>query len=158
MDICIIAAKRSQFRLASTLHKGLIPPEVQIHNQTETGSRYNLLQQQILSTDIVTDAVTVKNTTYKTGMLIVLTVSSQDKITVGWVKKIVVRQSTPYFIVIPRVCIRARFRYFRTVDEPKDLVMRTYSEMSSYKPLLPRGTELTFVFFLHGKLLDDESD
>lgn len=88
-------------------------------------------------------------------MLIILTVVSQDMIMVGWIKKIIVRDNKAYFICIPRTCVRQRLQYFRCVDGPSELRMVEHSELKSYKPLLPRGTECSFVFFLYGKVVDD---
>lgn len=97
----------------------------------------------------------MKNTEYKVGMLVVLEVNSQDKITVGWIKKIVVRGVQAFFIVLPRVCIRQKLRYFRCMDSLSHFTMKKHEELRSFKPLIPRGNEATFVFFLHGKLVDD---
>lgn len=150
------SAKRTQFRFAAAMHRGLFQPsQIQIPEQAETGARYELLNHNILPTDIICESLTVKNTEYKVGMLVVLEVSSQDKITVGWVKKIVVRGMQSYFIVLTRTCVRQKLRYFRCTDRRSMLEMRNHEELRCYKPLIPRGNEETFVFFLHGKLIDD---
>jgi hypothetical protein len=144
--------------LAAALHRGLFQQnQVQVPEQAESGSHYQS-NQNILPSDIVCESVTVKNTEYKVGMLVVLAVSSQDKITVGWIKKIVMRGSQPYFLVLSRTCARQMLRYFRSSGCQGQLEMKRHQDLRSFKPLIPRGNDEKFTFFLHGKLTDDPLD
>jgi hypothetical protein len=46
-------------------------------------------------------------------------------------------------------------RYFQSEESRGDLQLKSIADLKSYKPLIPRGNEAFFVFFLCGKLLDD---
>jgi hypothetical protein len=154
-----VLAKRTQLRLGAALHKGLFKQnQIQVPEQAESGTCYQFHHPSILPSDIVCESVNVKNTEYKVGMLVVLAVSSQNKITAGWIKKIVVREDQAYFLVLSKTCVRQTLRYFRSTDGESQLEMTKQEELRSYKPLIPRGNEQQFIFFLHGKLIDDPVD
>jgi hypothetical protein len=104
--------------------------------------------------DLVCDAVTVNNTDYKIGMLVVVNVTSQDGIIIGWIKKVILRNKDVFFCLRTSKCIRNELRYFESLGGGK-LTCKSYADLKSYKPLVPRGTEDSFVFFLSGKLVDD---
>lgn len=110
----------------------------------------------VLPTDVVCDSVTYKSTDYKINMVVVLEVQSQDTLVVGWLKKVVVRHKRLFFLVQKKTCVRDDLRYFQSVRETSNLQLVPYSALKSYKPLIPRGTEIAFVFFLAWKLVDDE--
>jgi hypothetical protein len=105
--------------------------------------------------DLLCDAVTVCNTEYKIGMLVVLHVTSQDGIIVGLIKKVIVRNNDVFFCLKTSKCLRNELRYFESLGNSQ-LTCKAYTDLKSYKPLIPRGTEDSFVFFLSGKLVDDE--
>jgi hypothetical protein len=88
-------------------------------------------------------------------MLIVLEVHSQDRVSVGWIKKIVLRNMKVFFLVTKHVCYRSVFQYFETVVGSYVEALPGREELRSFKPLLARGSEQSFVFFLYGKLIDD---
>ncbi len=96
--------------------------------------------------------MTVNSTEYRLNMLVVLEVSSQDKATVGWIKGIVIRGNTVLFLVTEKVCIRQSLRYFSSVEGKMKLSAVPCNNIKSFKPLIPRGTEYSYVFFLTGKL------
>jgi hypothetical protein len=141
--------------VASVIHRGLIPldtvkiPEDAKSGVTEDSS--SLLQPG----DIVCDSVTVKNTFYAKNILVVLEVIHQDKIRVGWIKKVIVRKNKVFFLVSAKVCKRTSMRFFQSEEVRGLLQLKSVDTIKSYKPLIPRGNEAFFSFFLHGKLLDD---
>jgi hypothetical protein len=105
--------------------------------------------------DIVSSSVTYKNTVYAKNMLVVLEVVNQDRIVAGWIKKIIVRGKTVFFLLNTKDCRRTSMRYFQSTQTPGELKMKSVDSLRSYKPLLPRGNEAFFMFFLCGKLVDD---
>jgi hypothetical protein len=105
--------------------------------------------------DIVCNSVTVKNILYAKDMLVVIHVDNQDRILAGWVKKAVVRGTKVYLLLSAKVCRRTHFRYFQSEDTRGDLQLKSVSSLNSFKPLIPRGNESHYVFFLYGKLQDD---
>jgi hypothetical protein len=144
-------------RLASLLHRGLFLQEVvQIPKKANIAGTGEVLGFTEPG-DLVSNSATVNNTEYRLGMLVVLAVSSQDGVTVGWIKKIIIRGKEVFFYVISRKCIRNNLQYFESVGGRPNHAVIGFSELRSYKPLIPRGTENSFVFFLVGKLIDDES-
>jgi hypothetical protein len=145
-------------RLASVFYKGLFSSEqVQVPPHA-TASRHEDILGFSKTGDIVCDSIIVNSTEYKVGMLVVLSVSSQDGVTVGWIKKVIVRGRTVYFYLILRKCIRTEMRYFETSGVKSQVTVKCYTDLKSYKPLIPRGTEDFYVFFLAGRLIEDEED
>jgi hypothetical protein len=143
-------------RLASVLYGGLFASEtIQIPKQAG-GSHTDTILGFSKPGDSVCNLVTVNNTEYSCGMLVVLGVSSQDGVTVGWIKKLIVRERKVFFFVTSRKCIRTEMRYFESTGDPGRPIVKCYTELKSFKPLIPRGTENYFVFFLAGKLIDDD--
>jgi hypothetical protein len=154
----LISAHRSQLRLASVLYGGLFQSEnIQIPKKAAMSDTENILGFSRPG-DLVCNSVTVNNTEYTSGMLVVLAVSSQDGLTVGWIRKVIVRERKVFFYVIPRKCIRSEMRFFESTSVLSPPAVKCYTDLKSYKPLIPRGTEDYFVFFLAGKLIDDDED
>jgi hypothetical protein len=153
-NVPLTIAKRSQLRLSTVLHKGLFneDPVTSIKNPESGSSSYSKL---LRSTDNVADSAVFKNTEYRQNMLLVLEVHSQDKITGGWLKKIVIRGNNVLFLVTKKDCYRGRFEYFESVVGSSKEALVDSEDLRCFKPLLPRGTEQSYVFFLHGKLIDD---
>jgi hypothetical protein len=88
-------------------------------------------------------------------MLVVLQVVNQDRLLIGWVKKVIVRERKVFFLLSTKVCRRTKMRYFESEERPGELQLRSIDALKSYKPLIPRGRETFYVFFLAGKLVDD---
>jgi hypothetical protein len=151
----LFSAKRSQFRFASVLHSGLIPQEtIEIPQDGKSG----MLEDSsglVRPDDIVCNSVTVMNTVYSKNMLVVLEVANQDRLLTGWVKKVIVREKNVFFLLSVKACRRTKMRYFQSEESRGDLQLKSIADLKSYKPLIPRGNEAFFVFFLCGKLLDD---
>ncbi len=144
-------------RVASILHRGLLQDTVQIPKHAKIASSED--DPRFAGTAAVTvNSVILNNTQYKAGMLVVLGVSSQDGMTVGWIKKVIVCDQKVLFDVLCLKCIRNNFRYFESVDQNPRRVLINSQDLRSFKPLLPRGTEDSFVFFLVGKLVDDHDE
>jgi hypothetical protein len=151
----LFSAKRSQFRLASVLHSGLVPQEtIQIPKDGKAGMSEDT-SGLVRPDDIVCNSVTVKNTVYTKNMLVVLKVDNQDRVLAGWVKKVIVRGKNVFFLVSVKSCRRTKMRYFESEESPRELQLKSIGDLKSYRPLIPRGNEAFFVFFLCGKLLDD---
>jgi hypothetical protein len=151
----VVSAKRSQFRLASVLHMGIFGQKnIVIPENARTGLQVpNVLVEK---DDIVATSVIVESNVYKINMLVVLEVSSQDKATVGWIKGIIIRNRTVLFVVTKSVCIRQPLGYFSSCETGKLKLSTTpWSHLKSFKPLIPRGTECSFVFCLRGKLPEE---
>lgn len=150
-------AKRCQLRLAGVLHKGILENElISLPGTVQPGASMNM--PDILPTDVVSDSVTLRSTEYKANMLLVLEVHSQDRIIVGWIKKAVCRGSNLFFVVKKYTCVRDKLQYFQSASENPMVELVSSKKMKSFKPLIPRGTEFSFLFFLVGKLVDDEID
>jgi hypothetical protein len=145
--------------LGATLHRGLFKQNrIQVPEEAQSGSCYQSQYLSLLPSDILCDKLSVKNTEYRAGMLVVTAVSSQDKITAGVIKKIVVRGEHVFFFLLSKICVRQKLRYFRCIEGESKLELKRQEDLRSFKPLIPRGNEKNFVFFLHGKLLDDPID
>ncbi len=141
-------------RLASVFHGGLIPPEtVKLPEDGKSGA--NDSSGLVEPSDIVCNSVTVKNTLYAKDMLVVLQVLNQDRILAGWIKKVIVREKKVFFLLSAKVCRRTKLRYFQCEETRSELLLRSVVSLKSFKPLIPRGNEAFYVFFLYGKLLDD---
>jgi hypothetical protein len=149
------SAKRSQFRLASVLYGGLIPQEtIQIPPDAQSGL-FEDSSGLVQPGDVLCNSVTFKNTPYAKNMLVVLQVVNQDRLMTGWIKKIIVRDNKVYFLLSAKVCRRTNFRYFQTEETVGELQLKSVTALKSFRPLIPRGNEAFYVFFLCGKLLDD---
>jgi hypothetical protein len=145
-------------RLASVFYQGLFPSEqVQIPKRATQCFKDDILGFSEPG-DIACDSVTVNGTEYKTGMLVILGVSSQDGVTAGWIKKVIFRRRTVYFYVMSRKCIRTDMRYFESTNLNARMAVRCYADLKSFKPLIPRGTEDYYVFFLAGRLIEDSEE
>lgn len=142
-------------RLASVLQRGLFNEELITVRRTEIAGLHNFLSSLLQPSDLLADSVKIKNTEYQRNMLVVMKVSSQDKITVGWLKKIVLRGTSVLFLVTTKVCYRQDLEYFEFIPGDTHEALVCPEQLKSYKPLIPRGTEHSFVFFLYGKLIDD---
>jgi hypothetical protein len=82
-----LSAKRSQFRLASILHRGLLPLDIiQIPEEGKCGFEEESTGL-VHPSDIVSSSVTYKNTVYAKNMLVVLEVVNQDRIVAGWIQR-----------------------------------------------------------------------
>jgi hypothetical protein len=122
--------------------------------KSELAGQKSSLSKFVLPSDHLADSVVLKNTEYRINMLVVLEVSSQDKITVGWVKKCVIREGKLFFLVIKTDSYRSSLQYFESVGQHTE-ALASSEDLKAFKPLLPRGTEKRFIFFLCGKLVDD---
>jgi hypothetical protein len=142
-------------RLASVLQKGLFNEELIDVKKTKVAGHMNILSDMLLPSDLLANTATLKNTEYRCNMLLVLEVFSQDKILVGWLKKVVIRRKAVFFLVTTKACYRQDLEYFESVRGSSKQALVGWDELKSFKPLLPRGTEDSFVFFLHGKLTDN---
>jgi hypothetical protein len=141
-------------RLASIFHRGLFLQETfQIPEDGKTG----LVEEScdIRPSDIVSDSITFKNTEYKRNMLVVLEVINQDRIIAGWIRKVVVREKKVFFLLSSRTCRRTALRYFESVEGKAQIELKNIESLRSFKPLIPQGKQFSYVFFLHGKLIDD---
>ncbi len=136
------------------LHKGLFNEDLITIKKTEVAGQQSSLSKFVQPDDFLADSVILKNTEYKKNMLVVLEVSSQDKVTVGWVKNIVLRGKSVFFLVTKKNCYRHSLQYFESIGSSTE-ALANWKELRSFKPLLPRGTENSFIFFLCGKLIDD---
>ena len=155
-NVALTLAKRSQLRMSCVLHKGLFTEDpVTSTKNPQSGSNLSSLSKLLRMTDIVADSAVVKNTEYRQSMLLVIEVNSQDKITTGWLKKVVLRGKKVFFLVTKKECYRGNFQYFESEVGSSTEALVNSEELKSFKPLLPRGTEQSYVFFLHGKLVDD---
>lgn len=135
------------------LHKGLFAEdEFKIPENAKNGRDLLVGSPEILPDDLVMDSILVRSTEYKTNQLVVLKVFSQDALQVGWVKKIIVRGNKVVFLVVKSICVRRELRYFCTYSRDSSMSSVSYSELVSFKPLIPRGSEVSFLFFLYGKL------
>jgi hypothetical protein len=144
-------------RLASVLHSGLIPVEtVQIPEDGKFGFSADS-SGFVQPSDIVCNSVTVKNTLYAKNMLVVVEVVNQDRIVAGWIRKVIVREEEIFFLVTTKVCRRTKMRYFQSEEKQGVLRLTHIDSLKTFKPLIPRGNEAFFCFFLFGKLLDDFS-
>lgn len=144
-------------RLASVLHGGLIPPETVTLPEDGKSGMAEDSSGLVDPGDIVCNSVTVKNTLYAKNMLVVLQVINQDRILAGWIKKVIVRENKVFLLVSAKVCRRTKMRFFQSEDTQSELQLRNVVSLKSFKPLIPRGNETFYVFFLYGKLLDDFS-
>jgi hypothetical protein len=111
----------------------------------------------IRQSDIVSSSAVYKNTDYRKNMLVVLSVINQDRIVTGWIRKILVREEKLFFLVTSKICRRTSFRYFQSTETRAPLEIISVDSLKSFKPLIPRGNESSYVFFLCGKLVDDET-
>jgi hypothetical protein len=156
-NVPLTIAKRSQIRMSLVLHNGLfVEDPVSSVKKSASGSKILSLSKLLRSTDTVAESAVVKNTEYRHNMLIVIAVHSQDKITAGWLKKVVVRGSKVFFLVTKKECYRTAFQYFESGSGISREGLVNSEDLKCFKPLLPRGTEESYVFFLHGKLVDDD--
>jgi hypothetical protein len=105
--------------------------------------------------DEICNSVTVKNTDYSKNMLVVLQVFNQDRLMTGWIKKIIVRDKKVFLLTSAKVCRRTKLRYFQTEETAGELQLKSLSDLKSFRPLIPRGNEASYNFFLCGKLVDD---
>jgi hypothetical protein len=151
-NVPLTISVRSQLRLSTIFHSGLFNEEPFCVKKTEPAG--NQLSKLLLPTDLLSDSVVIQNTEYRQSMLLILGVHSQDKVSVGWLKKVVLRGKKVFFLVTKHVCYRSQFGYFESVGN-STVTLSSREELRSFKPLLPRGSEQSFIFFLHGKLLDD---
>ncbi len=155
-NVPLTIAKRSQLRMSTILHKGLVNEDtVASMKNTQSGSSLISVSKLLRTTDIVADSAVVKNTEYHGNMLLVLDVNSQEKITAGWLKKIVIRCQKVLFLVTKKECYRGRFQYFESVIGSSSEALIKSEDLRSFKPLLPHGTENSYVFFLVVKLIYD---
>jgi hypothetical protein len=88
-------------------------------------------------------------------MLVVLQVFNQDRILVGWIKKIILRKKKVFFLLTAKMCRRLKMRYFQSQNIPGEVLLKNVDVIKSFRPLIPRGNEGSYVFFLCGKLVDD---
>lgn len=142
-------------RIASVFHRGLFLPEI---GQTGADGEAGLVIESsdvLQPSDIVSDSIIFKNTEYRKNMIVVLSVISQDRIITGWIKKVILRENKVFFLVSVKHCCRTEMRYFQSLDSRNQVEFTKVENLKSFKPLIPRGIESSYVFFLNGKLVDD---
>jgi len=143
--------EKNQKKVASRAFNGFFSaPEVEFQGNTSTyESCTDLYAKQFCRPgDILADAVTVKNTSYRAGNIVVTGVESEDVVLVGRILKIVVRTDQVFFVVDNFEAARTRFRYF-VVNTLNKISLVLQSSLADYKPLMPIGGGDTFKFVLH---------
>lgn len=143
--------EKNQKKVASRAFNGFFSaPEVEFSGNTSTyESCSDLYARQFCRPgDILADDVTVKNTHYRTGHIVITGVESDDVLLIGQILKIVVRGNNVLFVVSNFEAARARYRFFEVHTLNKvSLVLQ--SSLSDYKPIVPIGKDETFKFVLH---------
>jgi hypothetical protein len=86
LHFSMFLAKRSQLRLASILHRGLFNEDLFIVKKAQVAGPNNSFSKLVFPSDQIADSIHFKNTEFRTDMLVVLKVYSQEKICVGWLK------------------------------------------------------------------------
>ena len=107
------------------------------------------LKSFVSETDIVCFEIKIQEQTYIKGDLIVINVEDSDNITVGVVQAIVVRGENIFFVSRNTRCSRNWLRFFETEAIDSHCTFVKWSHVSSYKPLIKRGTMEAFNFFMH---------
>ena len=143
--------EKTQKKVASRAFSGFFSaPEVEFHGITSTYESCSDLYAKQFSRpgDILADEVTVKNTCYKAGNIVITGVESEDVLVIGQIIKIVVRGIEVFFVVKNFEAARSRFRFFEVHSLNKvSLVLQ--SSLADYKPIVPIGKDETFKFVLH---------
>ena len=113
----------------------------------EIGTFGNLLKES----DLITDKVTIKGTSYVVGFIVVLEVVSADVLLVGEIEKVVIRKSNVHYIASIHEAARNKFLFFESSPRHQMRIVRHVS-LADYKPLFKRFRGPSFPFILHHHL------
>jgi hypothetical protein len=105
----------------------------------------------LLPADLVTDQVIVRGTAYLRDQIVVVSVESDDLLTVGVILEIVIRLDRLLFIIELHKAVRTPSRFFQACpcDEVETIEQK---HLSDFTPLYKRDKSVNFRFFLHHHL------
>ena len=154
-------SERQQMRMASVHYNGMfdwgeiILPEQNVMMLKDVDSEIPL-NREILKVmgenDILVNKVAYNGQQYETGDLISLDVMDCDTLEAGLIKSILVKNDQIYFMCRPFVCSRTWLQYFEGTSGLELLRCVDIKNLPDFKPLLMRGTETKFNFFLHHRI------
>ena len=105
----------------------------------------------LLPGDLMTSRADVSGTSYIFNQIVVLSVISEDVITVGVILDIVIRMNKLMFIVSVFDAIRTPFQFFQACSCDKVEIV-DYKTLADFKPLYKRDNQTCFRFILHHHL------
>lgn len=144
---------KNQKKMASRFYSGFFSaPEIEFPGKKSTPAKCgdSVLKQFFIHNDVLVDKVTIKNTLYKVGHLVVTKVESDNVLQVGKILKIVVRRNEVYLLLKHYESARTKFQYFDAY--PLNIGLVKYDSVCDYKPLVCRTEEECPRFLLHHHL------
>lgn len=98
--------------------------------------------------DLLTTRSVVAGTDYRKGQIVVISVTSDDVLTVGIILSTVIRKDCLLFIVSVHDAIRTPWRFFQSC--PREVIdIVDYKCLGDFKPLVKRDQSNCFRFVLH---------
>jgi hypothetical protein len=102
--------------------------------------------------DQVSDQVVIRGTSYRSGVIVVTKVFSEDVLQVGEVIKIVLRKSTVMFLVMLSEAARNELGFFESLPS-NTVALAAYETLGDYKPIIKRADNACYPFVLHHHLV-----
>lgn len=151
INVPLTLSVKNQKRLAARCYRGMFtdivykfPTKVSPLSEGVGNFDPNLF----LRTDLLSDKVTVHNTLYKTGDIVVLNAESPHKLVIGDILKVVIRGSKVFFLVEIHQSRLNKLNIFETCPLRRVEIV-PYSSCVDYKPLVKREEGQNFTFVLH---------
>jgi hypothetical protein len=103
------------------------------------------------SGDLVTDKGVVTGTKYLRDQLVVISVETEDLITVGVILELIIRSDRLLFVVALHKAVRMPQRFFQACP-CEEVQVVDCKLLADFKPLYKRDSAVNFCFFLHHHL------
>lgn len=158
INITKTISERQQLRCASVFYHGIfdfmpftLPEKVSCKADITEQNAFNVTLKSFMGDkDLLCENVMINGQLYKSGDIVVVSVTDCDNISVGFIQSILVKAEKVYFVVQKYDAVRSFMRYFESslTSDPMSVFIES-SKIADYKPLIKRGTSSRFVFFFH---------
>ena len=157
VNISKTISERQQFRSVSVYYNGMfntypfILPDTVFKKSdlTDTTEFDKNLKMFMNDTDILCKSAFINNQAYKVGDLVVISLLDCDKMNVGDIRSILVRENKVYFVVEKYNAVRNDLQYFEAVSNDSAFHFVEPGKLADFKPLSKKGIKDKFLFTLH---------
>ena len=150
-------SERQQMRAASVFYSGMfnsqaysLPQQVSYKKNVPSDTPFHQELKNFMSEkDMLCSEVHANGQFYKNGDLVILEVEDSDKMKVGVIQTILIKNDAVYFVSKVYHCERHWLRYFESLDCDEVCSFTDSRKIADFKPLIKRGTMVKFYYVLH---------
>ena len=153
-------SERQQMRAASVFYSGMfnsramsLPQEVTYKKNLPSDTPFNQrLRSFMQDEDMLCSEIIAYGQVYKNGELVVLQVEDCDKVKIGLIQSILIKNDKVYFVCRVYTCIRHWLQFFESKHCEEFCSFVDCRKIADFKPLIKRGTVLKFNFVYHHRV------